>query len=172
MLKSYSDKVELLAEKKLYGPLAWIVQPSYWALRIYRFGRAGFGQRSAEAVVRHAVYFVLYSIVRLLTGIDIPRSVQVGPRLMIHHFGGIIVHPKARIGADCVLRHGVTIGELRMGGGVPIIGNRVVFGAYSQCYGEIQIGDDATLGAMAVVIHTVERGSTVVGNPARIVRTS
>lgn len=86
---------------------------------------------------------------------------------MIHHFGGIIVHPQARIGADCVLRHGVTIGERREGGGVPVIGDSVTFGAYTQVFGPIRVGSGATLAAMAVVVDDVEPGATVIGAPAR-----
>ena len=46
-----------------------------------------------------------------MTGIDIPRTVSIGKDLMIHHFGGVIIHPQTKIGDSCTLRHGVTIGR-------------------------------------------------------------
>lgn len=166
-IRSYPSAAERAAERALYGPHALLLQPSYWAVRVYRFGRAGIGHHGLRSLVRHAWYFFLYSVVRLIVGIDLPRTVAVGPRLMIHHFGGIIVHPQATIGADCVLRHGVTIGERRPGGAVPTIGNGVVFGAYAQVLGSVHVGDGATIGALSLVLHDVEAGRTVVGQPAR-----
>lgn len=154
-------------EASLFGGHPWLLQPGYWALRVYRFGRYTLHVRGIRGRILHALYFPLYNAVRLVTGIDIPRTVEIGPRLMIHHFGGIIVHPQAQIGADCVLRHGVTIGERREGGGVPIIGDNVTFGAYAQVFGPIRVGSGATLAAMAVVIDDVAPGTTVIGAPAR-----
>lgn len=154
-------------EAALFGGHPWLLQPGYWAIRVYRFGRYSLQFRGIRGKFLHAQYFLLYSAVRLVTGIDIPRTVEIGPRLMIHHFGGIIIHPQARIGADCVLRHGVTIGQRREDGGVPVIGDNVTFGAYTQVYGPIQVGSGATLAAMAVVMDDVAPGTTVIGAPAR-----
>jgi serine O-acetyltransferase len=150
-----------------FGGHPWLLQPGYWAIRVYRFGRYTLQYGGLRGKLLHALYFPLYSAVRLVTGIDIPRTVEIGPRLMIHHFGGIIIHPQARIGADCVLRHGVTIGERREGGGVPVIGDNVTFGAYTQVYGPVRVGSGATLAAMAVVLNDVAPGVTVIGAPAR-----
>lgn len=167
-MTAYRNAAEKASERALYGPGAWLLQPSYWAVRVYRFGRSTVGQRTLMAPVLHAVYFLLYSVVRLATGIDIPRSVEIGPRLMIHHFGGIIIHPQARIGSDCVLRHGVTLGERAEQGGVPTIGDGVVFGAYTQVLGPVAVGDGAKLGSLSVVLTDVPAGRTAVGIPARI----
>lgn len=165
----YENRAALRAERALYGKHPWLLQPSYWAVRVYRFGRSTVGRKSSTARVQHAIYFVLYSLVRLATGIDIPRSADIGPRLMIHHFGGVIIHPRAKLGSDCVLRHGVTIGERREGGGVPVIGDGVVFGAYAQVLGAIDVGDGARLGSLSVVLRDVPAGATAVGIPAEIV---
>ena len=156
-----------------YGRNAWIVQPSYWAVAIYRFGR---WTRQAPRIVApalHGLYFVSYSAVRLTTGIDIPRSVEIGPGLLIHHFGGIIIHPQAKVGARCVLRQGVTIGSRRDGERPPTLGDDVEIGAYAQILGDIVIGNGARIGALTLVLKNVKPGSTVVGIPARTVtRTS
>ena len=50
---------------------------------------------------------------QIVTGIDIPCEVKVGRRLLIEHFGGIVVSGDAVIGDDVVLRHGVTVGLRR-----------------------------------------------------------
>lgn len=156
------------ADKYCYGKNAWLLQPSYWAVGIYRFGR---WTRSAPIVIRaiaHVAYFAAYSMIRLATGIDIPRGARIGPGLLIHHFGGVIIHPSAVIGARCVMRHGVTVGA-RDKSGPPTIGDDVVIGAYAQILGSINVGDGARIGAMSVVLKDVPPGATVVGNPGRII---
>ena len=73
------------------------------------------------------------------------------------------------IGDDVVIRQGVTIG-LRTTGrrGAPVIGNRVDIGAGAKLLGNIRIGDDAVIGANAVVLCDVPAGALAVGVPAVI----
>ncbi len=123
----------------------------------------------ATAAYRLAVDWVL--------GIDLPPDVEVGPGLAIFHGTGLVVHPRTVIGCDVLLRHGVTLGALGDGGADdetrgPTIGDRVSIGAGAIVLGPISVGDDAIVGAGAVVVDDVPAGATVVGNPARVVRTS
>lgn len=145
-----------------------LTQPALWAIGMYRFGQ---WTRVCPRMVRpavHAIYFVGYSIVRLVTGIDIPRGAEIGPGLMIHHFGGVIVNPRAVVGARCTLRHGVTIGSRTDDGGVPRVGDDVDLGAYAQVLGQVHVGNGARIGAMTVVLQDVPEGATVVGIPGRV----
>jgi serine acetyltransferase len=81
---------------------------------------------------------------------------------------GIIVSGDTVIGDDCILRNGVTIGMKKIGEpGSPVIGNRVEIGAGAKILGKIHIGDDAQIGANAVVIRDVPAGHIAVGIPAR-----
>jgi serine O-acetyltransferase len=155
------------ADLARYGPNAWLMQPSFWAVSVYRYGR---WTRTCSPFLRlpaHALYFVLYSLVRLMTGVDIPRSVEIGPGILIHHFGTVIVHPRARIGSRFTMRHGVTIGAKR-GDDVPVIGDDVEVGAFAQILGAVHVGDGSTIGAMTLVLRDVPAGATVVGVPGRL----
>ena len=68
------------------------------------------------------------------------------------------------------LRHGVTIGlKNTHQRGAPRIGNRVDIGAGAKLLGPIRIGDDAVIGANAVVLQDVPAGALAVGIPARII---
>jgi serine O-acetyltransferase len=157
------------SDKERYGRLGWLLQPSYWAVATYRFGQ---WTKSAPTPIRflaHALYFFAYSIVRLLTGIDLPRSSSIGPGLMIHHYGGVIINPQSVIGANCTLRHGITVGTKHDGGKVPIIGDNVTMGAYAQVLGGVKVGDGATIGALSLVIDDVPAGAVAVGVPARVI---
>jgi serine O-acetyltransferase len=52
---------------------------------------------------------------------------------------------------------------------VPTIGSRVYIGTGAKVLGHVTVGDDARIGANAVVLSDVPPGATVVGIPARIV---
>lgn len=158
------------ADMRRYPPRPFLKEQSAWAIAVYRFGRRtdrrppGFMKR-----VNGQLYWLLYRIAETLTGISIPKSVEVGPGLKIHHFGNIFVHKDAKIGANCALRQGVTIGNRRTDGPVPILEDDVELGAYAQILGGVRIGKGATIGAMSVVLCDVPPGATAVGIPAKII---
>src|SRR5581483_9875669 len=117
------------------------------------------------------VYRMLYRHVRNVYGIDLPYSVQLGQRVVIEHSGGIIIHGSAVIGDESILRQGVTLGNryLDKPFDAPRLGQRVNVGAGAKILGAVTIGDDAQIGANAVVLRDVPPGATAVGVPARVV---
>ena len=140
------------------------------ALRVHQYGK--WVDTIKNSKIRwpfNKLYWVGFALSEMLLGISIPKSVRIGRGLKIWHFGSIIVHPATVIGENCTLRQGVTLGNRRGADDAPIVGNNVEFGAYSQVLGHVRIGNDCRIGAMAVVLHDVPNGATVVGNPARII---
>lgn len=161
---------DLEIDRMRYPKRPWLKEQSYWAVWVYRFGRRV--DRRKPGLVRRIfeqVYWLMFRITETLTGISIPKSVEIGPGLRIWHFGNIFVHQHARIGANCTLRQGVTIGNRHEGGGAPTLEDDVDLGAYAQVLGEIRIGRGARIGAMSVVLQNIPAGATAVGVPARIV---
>jgi serine O-acetyltransferase len=114
---------------------------------------------------------LLQKLIEVLTGICIPARCDIGPGLYIGHFGGIFVDSEARLGANCNIAQGVTIGKGGRGElhGVPVLGNRVHVGANAVILGKIAIGDDAVIGPGAVVMNSVPPRGVAMGNPARLV---
>ncbi len=104
-------------------------------------------------------------------GIYIPRLTKIGPGFYIGHFGGIVVHGDCRIGRDCNMSHGVTLGQANRGkhAGVPVIGDRVYLGPGAKIVGAVRVGSDVAVGANAVVTSDVPDGAVVGGVPARII---
>jgi serine O-acetyltransferase len=151
-----------------YGAKPWVREQSVYAVALHRFGRWADATGGPAGRLARRVYWPAYRAVETLTGISLPKSAPVGPGLRIHHFGGIVVHDDARIGANCTLRQGVTIGDRHAGGPVPVLEDDVEVGAYAQILGGIRIGRGARVGAMSVVLQDVPPGATAVGNPARI----
>lgn len=148
----------------------FLKEQSIWAIWLYRFGRKVDAQKPGVfKKLNTALYWLLFRWIETTTGISLPKGADIGGGLRIWHFGNIFVHPQSVIGRQCTLRQGVTIGNRVEGGPVPVIGDRVDFGAYAQVLGGIRIGNDCKIGAMSLVITDVPDGATAVGIPARII---
>jgi serine O-acetyltransferase len=108
------------------------------------------------------------------TGIALPPNTTIGPGLFISHFGGIFIHAGATIGKNCNLANDITIGKAHQGvrAGVPTIGDNVFIAPGTRVLGAITIGDDAVIGANAVVTRDVAASSVVAGNPAAVISQS
>lgn len=158
------------ADLRRYGPRPLFREQSAWAVAVYRFGRRNDRRKPGiRRTIANRVYWLAYRIVETVTGISIPKTVEVGPGLRIYHFGNIFVHKDAKIGARCTLRQGITIGNRHENGPVPFLGDDVELGAYAQVLGGVHIGNGAKIGAMSVVLTDVPAGATAVGVPAKIV---
>jgi putative colanic acid biosynthesis acetyltransferase WcaB len=118
---------------------------------------------------------VLYRLfTSLFVGVELPAELRIGPRLRIFHPHSIVLNPGVVLGADCVLRQNVTVGNIvRRDGsekGIASAGDGVEFGAGCMVVGAVHVGDHARVGAMALVLEDVPARGVVVGNPARLVR--
>jgi serine O-acetyltransferase len=113
----------------------------------------------------------LSAVARWLTGIEIHPAADIGRRFFIDHGMGVVIGETTKIGDDCTLYHGVTLGgtSWQKGKRHPTLGNNVVVGAGAKILGPIAMGDGARIGSNAVVLRDVPAGATVVGVPGRIV---
>ena len=110
-------------------------------------------------------YFYKLSI-RL--GFDIPINV-FGPGLNIHHYGCIVINPNAKIGRNCNIQQGVTIG---MNHSIECaeIGDNVFIGTGAKIIGKVKIANGCIIGANAVVVKDfIEENSIIAGVPARVI---
>ena len=116
---------------------------------------------------------MISQFVRFLTGVEIHPGATIGQGLFIDHGMGVVIGETTIIGTDVTLFQGVTLGGTgkERGKRHPTIGDRVVIGTGAKVLGNIRIGDNAMIGANAVVIRDVPDHSTVVGVPGRITRT-
>lgn len=117
---------------------------------------------------------VLSAFSRWLTGVEIHPAAKIGRRIFIDHGMGVVIGETAEIGDDCTLYHGVTLGgtSWKEGKRHPTLGNNVVVGAGAKVLGPITLANGARVGSNAVVVKDVAADQTVVGIPARVVRSA
>lgn len=145
---------------------------------------ACFNPRMAPvAVLRLAEFFhehrlgllaKLFAMLNVLVfGIEVSPQVQIGGGLFLPHTVGTVIGA-ARIGDNCTIMQGVTLGTIEpdMGFTVserPVIGNDVLIGAGAKVIGRVMVGDHAKIGANAVVLRDVPAYAVAVGVPAAFV---
>lgn len=112
---------------------------------------------------------ILSHLAKIMTGVEIHPGATIGKRVFIDHATGVVIGETAEIGDDVTLYQGVTLGgtSLTKGKRHPILGNGVIVGSGAQVLGPISVGDNARIGANAVVLSDVPADTTVVGIPAR-----
>jgi serine O-acetyltransferase len=132
-------------------------EPALVAITHYRLGHDG--RRLLRLI--HAVAALP---VRLLTGVEIPVSTQIGSAFRIAHYGGTIINGGSVIGDRCTLEQGVLLGGTESG--APTLGDDVWIGSRAVLIGAVTIGERATVGAGAVVTKDVPEDHVAVGNPA------
>lgn len=108
---------------------------------------------------------IIYHIIQILFGCSIPPSVVLEKNVDIPHFHGIVIHQDTIVKEGTLIYQNVTIGG-RNGEAGAVIGKNCVISAGACILGKINIGDNAKVGANAVVLTDVPSGATAVGVPA------
>ena len=147
-----------------------LAYPGFQALLVYRLSHWvwGRGWRLLGRLLSH--------LGRFLTGIEIHPGARIGRHLFIDHGMGVVIGETAEIGDDVTLYHGVTLGGIAPSVNSaaqvdrkrhPTVRDRAIIGSGAQVLGPITVGEDARVGANAVVVRDVAPGATVVGIPAK-----
>jgi serine O-acetyltransferase len=128
--------------------------------------------------VRKSRWFgkLAYFLLKLL-GVEIPRSVKIGPGFLLHHGGmGVVIHPKTVIGANVGIYPGVTLGradvyrpaaESRFEG--IVVADDVILGSGAKILcdqGILRIGRGTVIGANAVLTESTGENEIWAGIPA------
>lgn len=144
---SWQPSKSLLASIRRYQKYRTSIMPWFFLFKII-------------AITQHRFWSIV-------TGADIPLNCKIGGGLILPHPNGVVIHPDAIIGPNCLIFQQVTIGTLS-GKLPPDIGRNVDIGAGAKVLGDIYIADHACIGANAVVLKNVPLGKTAVGVPAKV----
>jgi len=140
--------------------------PPLWAIACYRLG---------HLLWRNGVFLVprlLSVLARIVSGVEIAPSAEIGPGLLIVHGSGITIEGDVEIGPGVTLYQGVGLGQRFSStapDGVPAIGQDVTIYAGAKILGPIRLGDRCCVGANAVVTRSFLDDTTVAGIPARAI---
>ena len=109
---------------------------------------------------------------RFWTQIEIHPGAEIAHGVFIDHGSGLVIGETAIVEKDVKLYHGVTLGGTGKDKGKrhPTIRQGALISAHSQLLGPIEVGENAKVGASAVVVTDVPPEVTVVGIPAKVVR--
>jgi len=149
------------------------LEPGLWALALHRIGTRGQALRSpALRATVDTVYRALSTGVDWVWGIQLPRSVEVGRRVRLWHYGSMLLNACA-IGDDVQLRQCTTLGPLTgvstNPNDLPVIEARADIGAGACIVGPVVVGHDSQVGANTLVMNDVAPHTAVLGVPARVI---
>jgi serine O-acetyltransferase len=104
-------------------------------------------------------------------GISIPYSTEIGNGFYIGHYGCIVVNKDVKIGNNCNISQGVTLGGTNRGTrkGCPTIGNNVYIAPGAKVIGNVMVGNDVAIGANCVVTKDIPDHAVVVGIPGKVI---
>ncbi|KAA2233446.1 serine O-acetyltransferase [Salinarimonas soli] len=144
--------------------------PGFQALLMYRIGVERYSRGKIARKILGLIYNVMHRFVRNVYTIELYSTAKIGRRVKIAHQGGIVIHPNAVIGDDCVIRQNVTIGAVGDDSWqiAPTLGRNVSIGAGAVVIGRIHVGDNVRIGPNSVVTMNVPADSLVVVPPPRI----
>jgi len=118
---------------------------------------------------------------RFLTGIEIHPKAVIGKNLFIDHGMGVVIGETSKIADNVTIYHMVTLGGIspsinsdkqRDVKRHPTLEDNVVVGSGAQILGPVIVGNNAKIGANAVVTKDVPENAIMVGIPAKNVGTA
>ena len=118
---------------------------------------------------------------RFLTGIEIHPKAKIGKNLFIDHGMGVVIGETSEIGDNVTIYHMVTLWGIspsidsdsqRNLKRHPTLKDNVVIGSGAQVLGPVIVGENAKVGANAVVTKDVPENAVMVGIPAKNVGTT
>jgi len=125
------------------------------------------GSRGAKAL--YPFVAALYKIAsEWILGVELPASTRCGPGLRLRHGVGVVVNPGSVIGANVMIRHGVTLGNRRSVDDCPEIEDDVEIGVGAVIIGDVTVGKGAKIGPNVVVVKDVPAGAVLYSPPSAV----
>jgi serine acetyltransferase len=158
----------------LWHALIWVRSAGLLLLALQRVSHRYLQRRAlrawtAETILLRLVIALTRRPIEILTKSDVADHIAIGHGVYLSERGFLILGPE-RIGSGTLIHERVTIGVRAGDPGKPVIGENVWIGPDCVIYGNLRIGDGATVLPGSVVSMTVPAGAVAGGNPATIVR--
>jgi serine acetyltransferase len=166
-----------LLDRLFHAALCW----EWWAVANYRFaywvhnrripylGRARFLQRLLflqQGALLRLCYFTS-RLTEALSGARLNALAEIGPGLLLAHTGSCGIGAGVRIGHTFTLHQDANVMARSRDEPGPTIGDKVTVYSGARIIGPVCVGDNARVGANAVVSQDLPSGCLAVGVPAR-----
>lgn len=168
LIKYIKEEIKVIKERDpaIKSNLEVFLYPSFKAILYYKVSHYLY-------IKKH--YFLARYIsekAKRKTGIEVHPGAKIGKRLFIDHGIGVVIGETTVIGDDVTIYHGATLGGTGKDKGKrhPTIKDNVIIGAGAKLLGPFTVGENAKIGAGAVVLSDVPKNTTVVGVPAKVVK--
>lgn len=131
--------------------------------------------RKVSQYKRYSLRWIFFNLLRTIYshkyGFQIYEPTQIGEGFYIEHRGTIVINREVKIGKNCNIYHGVTIGRTQRGRleGSPTIGDKVWIGAGAVIVGKITVGSNVLIAPNSFVNVDIPDYSLVLGNPCKII---
>jgi len=163
-LRKYYASIHARSLREKWTALLFHV--NLWALLDFRIGQ--FLYQRPYLYLFRLPYSVLHLFISISSGIQIPLETQIDKGLILTHFGGIVIHPRSRIGKNARISQGVTVGRVRPSiNEAPVIGDNTTLYSHSSVLGPVSLGSNVVVGAHALVIRSFDNNVILGGNPAK-----
>ncbi len=161
-------KEDIRVFRLIFGPGIgkYFYLPAFRAILFFRLSQLCYQSKLTKPLA----YF-LTNLNDFFHGIWISPRVKAGKGLSIPHPRGVMVNPDTVIGDYCSMLHQVTFGGDRI-----VVGDNVEIMADVKIINDklknrtLHIGNEAVLGAGAIVLNDVPDNAVTVGIPAKVVK--
>lgn len=149
-----------------YLLIGGVYKYTFWLRTCQYTRKGGLKKLLAYPFARLILHRLMYKY-----GVAIGIQTDFDSGFYIGHFGGIVVNGRCKIGKNCNISQGVTLGQTNRGkyAGCPTLGDNVYIGPGAKVIGAVKIGNNVAIGANCVVTKDVPDNAVVVGVPGRVI---
>ncbi|WP_294555805.1 serine acetyltransferase [uncultured Bacteroides sp.] len=160
------DRIALRKTTKRPRPILDVVWKFERIMRKYEY----YENCKHDIFSRIYLKFIKFQFARLSQKLGFSIAINVcGPGLCIEHYGNVMIHQCAHVGANCHIKGGVLIGS-KGDKEAPTIGDNVLIGFGTAIFGNIKIANDIAIGANAVVCKNfLNPNMSIGGVPAKVI---
>lgn len=154
----YKKQIKSAFVDKIFKRPSYLISKYLYHLRMMEYYQGG---------VLYYFHYYFYRRLSYTLGFQIPAN-TTGFGLKIYHWGHIIINGNAKIGNNCTIYPGVTVGKTE--GGVPVIGDNCFLGLGSKVLGPVKLGNNVKVLPNAVVTKSFPDNVILGGIPAKIIK--
>ena len=114
---------------------------------------------------------IINFLIRLIHNSAVFSETAIGKNTIFAYGGiGVVIHKRAKIGANCIIGSNVTIGGKSKSLNVPNIGDNCFIATGAKILGDVKVGNNCVIGANSVVVSDIPDNSVVAGIPGKVIK--